>query len=150
MFRLRFSNAEIRKVTELIRMGVEAPVWLEDGPELRRWLHGADPSQLPSFARIWMATARLDRLRWGRTHDPVIELLGRLRAEARSGAPIRSRDLALDGRDLISMGLKPSPRFREIFEVLMDRVLEDPRLNRPELLKEMAMALVQGGEEDGP
>lgn len=144
MIRLRFSNAEIRTVTALLEVGLEAPVHLVSPPELRRWLHRADPDNLPSLARIWGAKARLDRCRWGREVDPVVGLYRRLRAEVRSGAPIRSGDLALDGRDLISLGFKPGPHFKDILETLMDQVLEDPGLNRPEPLREMALRTARG------
>jgi tRNA nucleotidyltransferase (CCA-adding enzyme) len=139
MIRLRFSNAEIRAVTELIRIGLDAPEGLQDPAGIRRWLHRADPGQLPSLARIWSATARLDHLRWGVEEGPLVGLLRRLRATSRSGVPLRSEDLALDGRDLISLGLKPGPHFREILQALMERVLEDPQLNRPELLREVVL-----------
>lgn len=149
MIRLRFSNAEIRTVTELIAAGLEAPIQLAASSDLRRWLHRADPGNLISLARIWGAKARLDRRRWGRETGPVLEIIRRLKAEIRSGAPIRSGDLALNGRDLISLGLRPGPRFKDILGTLMDRVLEDPSLNRPELLKEMALEFPteeKGGE----
>jgi tRNA nucleotidyltransferase (CCA-adding enzyme) len=69
----------------------------------------------------------------------VVRLIRRLRAEIRSGAPIRTGELALTGRDLIGMGLRPGPRFGEILERLMERVLDQPELNRPELLREIAL-----------
>lgn len=149
MIRLRFSNADTRIVTELIGAGMEAPLELQAGAELRRWLHRAGPGNLPALARIWVAKARLDDRRWGRESGPVVSLILRFRAEVRSGAPIRSEDLALTGRDLIALGLKPGPRFGEILEELMERVLREPALNRPELLREMAIdrSTGEGGGE---
>ncbi|MGW8265115.1 MAG: CCA tRNA nucleotidyltransferase [Longimicrobiales bacterium] len=139
MIRLRFSNADTRLVTELIGGGMEPPVGLRTPADLRRWLHRADPGNLASLARIWVAKARLDDRRWGRKSGSVLSLILRLRAEIRSGAPIRSEDLALTGRDLIALGMKPGPRFGEILEDLMERVLDEPDLNRPDLLREMAL-----------
>jgi len=145
MVRLRFSNAEIRTVTELIRAGLDAPVDVEDPAALRRWLHRSDPDQLPSLTRIWAAAARLDSRRWNLEVGRLVGLLRRLRKEIRSGSPIRSEELDLDGRDLISLGMKPGPHFREILEILMERVLDDPGLNRREILRPMALELA--GEE---
>jgi tRNA nucleotidyltransferase (CCA-adding enzyme) len=42
--------------------------------------------------------------------------------------------LAISGRDLIDMGMKPGPRFGRILEELLDLVLEDPTLNEAEAL----------------
>jgi tRNA nucleotidyltransferase (CCA-adding enzyme) len=52
------------------------------------------------------------------------------------GPPLRLEDLAVDGRDLIGLGLRPGPRFGHILQQLMDVVLKDPDLNtREQLLK---------------
>jgi hypothetical protein len=67
----------------------------------------------------------------------VASVCRRLRAELASGAPIDVDDLALNGRDLIRMGRKPGPIFGEILDTLLQRVLEDPELNRAEVLAEM-------------
>jgi hypothetical protein len=147
MVRGRFSNADIREVTELIGMGLEPPLDLSDPPRLRRWLHRADPDRLRSFGRIWMGKARLDQLRWGLGPAPVVDLLLRLRDQLRRRPPLRVEELALNGRDLIALGLKPSPRFGEILDHLMDEVLEDPNLNTRESLLEL-VELAQSGVEE--
>jgi tRNA nucleotidyltransferase/poly(A) polymerase len=149
MIRLRFSNAEIRTVTSLVRGGLEAPLWLTEGSNLREWLYRSGPEQLPSLARIWIAAARLDRLRWGLSPERLLGLIKCLRVEARSGAPLRLQDLALDGRDLISLGMRPGPRFREVLEMLMQRVLKDPDLNRREILEEIANRWMEEMEDEG-
>jgi tRNA nucleotidyltransferase (CCA-adding enzyme) len=146
MIRLRFSNAEIRTITELIQAGMEPPVHLEGGASLRRWLHRAGPEQLPSLVRIWAASARMDRLRKGKAVSAVVDLVGRLRGEIRSGAALRDGDLAIDGRDLISLGLRPGPRFGEILQSLMEEVLEDPGLNQKDLLRDRVLSQWASGE----
>ena len=55
----------------------------------------------------------------------------------REGPPLRLEDLAVDGRDLIGLGLKPGPRFGQILQRLMDEVLKDPELNTREQLLEL-------------
>jgi len=147
LFRCRFSNAEVAEVTELVGMGQEPPVAIEGGPALRRLLHHADPVRLPDLGRLWLGKARLDRMRWGTDPGSVVSLIRRLRNELIEGPPLRLGDLALDGRDLIAMGLEPGPRFGEILRGLMDRVLDDPGLNRKELLMGMVKAEVAGSGE---
>jgi tRNA nucleotidyltransferase (CCA-adding enzyme) len=57
----------------------------------------------------------------------------------RSGAPLTLSELALDGRDLIRLGLKPGPHFGDVLDGLLDFVLEDPERNTaPALEKRMA------------
>lgn len=140
MIRCRFSNAEVGAVTELLRMGLEPPLDLRTSRDRRQWLHRAGPALLRDFARVWLAKARLDNLRWGRNPAPVLDLIGSLRGEIRAGSPLTLEELAVDGRDLIAAGLKPGPRFGTILAGLMDRVLEDPGLNTRERLLELLRA----------
>lgn len=149
MMRLRFSNAEIRQVSELMEVGLEPPVALETGPELRRWLHSVGPGHLPALARIWIAKARLDALRWARDSRAIVTLIHRLRKEVRSGSPLDQADLAFDGRRLIAMGMKPGPRFGTILDALMDQVLEDPSLNDPETLQDLVLEWLES-EDPAP
>lgn len=137
LIRGRYSNQEIKEVTELIGKGLEPPLTLSAPPLLRRWLYRSDPDHLTSFGRIWLAKARLDQRLKGQDPGLVVGLLKALRQEVRSGAPLRVADLAVDGRDLIAMGFKPGPRFGEILEGLMDQVLEDPSLNTEGRLMEL-------------
>ena len=61
----------------------------------------------------------------------------------RSGRPpLLVSDLALDGRGLISIGLKPGPHFAQILGGLLDWVLQDPERNQHDLLVERAVELV--------
>ena len=46
-------------------------------------------------------------------------------------------DLAIGGKDLIEMGIKPGPEMGEILRQLLDRVLEEPELNKKENLGEI-------------
>jgi tRNA nucleotidyltransferase (CCA-adding enzyme) len=54
-------------------------------------------------------------------------------------------ELALDGGDLIRMGMKPGPQFRRVLEELLEQVLEDPALNAPERLEEIVQRMGVGG-----
>ena len=56
----------------------------------------------------------------------------------------RIADLAIGGKDLIELGLKPGPLFGEILEHLKDRILDDPsRNNRDWLIGEVKRYLAQ-------
>jgi len=147
LLRLRCSRADVRTVAGLVVAGTEAPLELESPSDLRRWLHRAGPQRFPDLARLWLAKARLDRRRYGRSdrEERTLALVGRMRRELGREPPLGQKDLALDGGDLIAMGLEPGPEFGEILAYLLDRVLEDPALNRRDILR----ALVREGRGEG-
>ena len=65
----------------------------------------------------------------------------RAKAVRAADSPLAISDLALDGRGLIALGLKPGPGFGVILEGLLDWVLDEPERNRRELLEERAKEL---------
>lgn len=139
--RLRFSNARIGRVTGLLAAGTAPPDARSDEATLRRWLSRRDPSCLPDLVRLWITRCRAGG---GTDPGPVIR---RLRRILRARPPLSVGDLALNGRDLIRLGLRPGPRFGRILEALLERVLDDPSRNRREWLEAEALALA-GAEED--
>jgi tRNA nucleotidyltransferase (CCA-adding enzyme) len=145
MFRLRFSRAEIDEVTGLIHAGLDPPPEMEDGQALRRWLHRATPPRAPAVFRVWLAKARLDAVRGERGPEPVLSLIRRLRDEMRRRPPLTLDELAFSGRDLIGMGLKPGPYFGEILSLLLDRVLEEPKMNEEARLRELVEESLERG-----
>ena len=66
-----------------------------------------------------------------------LERLARFRAvvEQERSSPHRLRDLALDGDDLIELGVRPGPQLGRILHDLLDAVVDEPELNtRDQLL----------------
>ena len=51
-----------------------------------------------------------------------------------AGAPFSVSDLAVDGRDLIELGLSEGPELGRILSRLLDRVIKEPALNERETL----------------
>ena len=64
-----------------------------------------------------------------------------------TGAPLTISDLALDGHDLIRMGLHPGPDFAQILNDLLDFVLEDPTQNERGILEARVGASSNSDEE---
>lgn len=56
----------------------------------------------------------------------------------REGECCSLRTLAVSGRDLIELGIKPGPAMGEILGMLLERVLEDPSLNEKKKLLSIA------------
>jgi len=126
--RLRGSNAEISRAQTISRAPGEPAA---DSPAaVRRWL-AASGSAANDLLQLW-------RLRRG-TDAPWSGTVTEIR---RRGDPLARGDLAIDGNDLIALGVPRGPRMGEVLDQLLDRVLDDPSLNTREqlsgLVKELA------------
>jgi hypothetical protein len=153
--RLRHSNARVAWISGLVGAGPELPDAGADGPLLRRWLSRVGRERVPDLIR-WAGARSRARGALARTGEqpggpgpPEVARAGRrIRRELASGAPLAVGDLAVSGRDLIALGLKPGPHFGVILEKLLDRVLEDPSANDPERLQGWALELAEVGADD--
>ncbi|SVB50287.1 uncharacterized protein METZ01_LOCUS203141, partial [marine metagenome] len=139
--RLRFSNATIAETTGLVGSSPFPPPEA-DGYTWRRWLAAIGPERISALARLGLARARARySLGMGDDRESLVNSWRQAKAIRLQRPPLEVSDLALDGRGLISIGLKPGPHFAQILDGLLDWVLEDPERNRHDLLVECAMEL---------
>jgi hypothetical protein len=102
----------------------------------RRWLRKIGPSRARDVLRLHIAFARgadadaAQRGELGRRAAGVLEVL-------RRGDPVTLKDLAIDGNDLMELGLEPGPGVGRILEDCLEAVIEDPELNRKETLLDL-------------
>lgn len=151
MERMRYSRADAERVSALVRTVAASPE-IGAGPALRRWLRQTRLLNRRDLFRIWIAHARLQAGLGGR--DPESAVLSRwkaVRAELAMHPPLTLADLALSGRDLIGLGLRPGPGFGDVLTHLLDLVLDDPSLNRRSALVRRARRYMDGrAQASGP
>ena len=143
LFRMRLSNAQVDRT---LRMVSAPPLPAPGAPEadFRRWLSGVGRDVWPASARVELAVARTrQELEVDPGGDPaaVVASWRKARRVRDAGPPLAVGDLALDGRGLIALGLRPGPRFGEILGALLDWVLEDPSRNQQDRLVERVLAM---------
>ncbi|HKJ03595.1 MAG TPA: CCA tRNA nucleotidyltransferase, partial [Longimicrobiales bacterium] len=140
--RMKLSNAQ---VDEVARRAAAPP--LPDagasGADVRRWLSAVGRERVSAVARLELARARTGG---AVSPETVVAAWRGCRKVLAQAPPLEVRDLAVDGRDLIRMGLRPGPRFGTLLEELLAWVLDDPARNEPELL--LARARRLAGDED--
>jgi tRNA nucleotidyltransferase (CCA-adding enzyme) len=125
--RLRASNAEIDRAAALVS-GPPAPD-SDDEPAVRRWL-----------AQVGDATGDLVTLATIRAGQ-VPDWAAAVQTIKERGDPLTRSDLAINGSDLLSLGVT-GPRVGEILTRLLDRVLENPALNARDRLLALARELI--------
>lgn len=122
--RLRFPSAEAGCITELVRYhDIE---FLPQKARVRRLLAKFGLDQLHRLLKIRecdnAAHSPLARARFEAGVLPFAALL----KEAAAGQSALSRaDLAVSGRDLIALGVRPGPQVGQMLQALLDAVLED-------------------------
>lgn len=128
--RLRFSNEERARIVALVRHHLicYAPDWTDAA--VRRWLRRVTPELAPDLYEIGVA----DALGKGRDAREDIDRLGELRARVEavlaSGAALSARDLAINGRDLMTeLNLAPGRTIGVVLERLVERVTDEPAEN---------------------
>jgi tRNA nucleotidyltransferase (CCA-adding enzyme) len=140
--RLKLSNDERARVTALIRHHVlgYTPEWTDAG--VRRWIRKVTPELAPDLYALCRAIARIRRDAEAEIAS-IDELSGRVTRQLAAGAALSTRDLKLNGRDLmISLGLAPGRIIGETLERLLELVTDDPALNEREALLAAARSML--------
>jgi tRNA nucleotidyltransferase (CCA-adding enzyme) len=139
--RLRYPNDLCDRVVRIVRFHPFA-LGTGDAVEARRLLalHGAGVTF--DLLDHWEADLH------GRDQSPRVEekleRVSRFRGvvEGEIESPHRLSDLAVDGTDLIQLGFEPGPALGRTLGDLLTAVVDDPALNRREVLLERAQALL--------
>jgi tRNA nucleotidyltransferase (CCA-adding enzyme) len=137
MKRLKSSNADTDRVVRLVRH--QPDLFPPDAPDsgVRRWLRDVGPELVNDLFRLrfalWRGRARVADATDARPDD-LIERVRTARRVVQEHPPLDTSDLAIGGGELRELGLTPGPGFGEILGTLLERVVEDPALNRRERL----------------
>ena len=139
--RLRFSNAEVRRVGALVESGLAPPAGLRDDLVRRRWMAAAvhsSPTALSDAFRVWRADSQAVA---AEGHREVQLAIAAIQRDLEVGVPMAVAELALDGADLLSRGWQPGPAVGAALRSLLVSVWRDPSLNTRAALLELADAL---------
>jgi len=149
LVRLKLSNSQTDETAERAQAPPLPPADAPDVP-FRRWLSKVGAHRLAAVARIELAEARAGSS--GRDPIELVAAWRRARGVLGTRPPLRLGELALDGDDLIRLGMRPGPQFGRILSTLLEWVLEDPARNRRESLEARALELARAepSEPGGP
>ncbi len=145
LYRLRFDRDTIQRVCHLIRyhMALHHYPDMTDAA-IRRLIRRVGPDSIDDLVLL----RRADRLASGTKKGPLSRgakrLLRRIDQVMAEDAAFSIRDLAVDGRDVMSIGgLSPGPRVGQILDQLLEMVLEEPELNTRQRLEAEILNLSQ-------
>jgi tRNA nucleotidyltransferase (CCA-adding enzyme) len=141
--RLKLSNDERARVAALVRHHVigYSTGWTD--ASVRRWIRRVTVDLAPDLYELASAIARSKGGDVSAELAAIEELRARATALVAAGAALSTRDLALNGRDLMAaLGVPPSRIIGETLERLLELVTDDPAANERETLLAAARALL--------
>ncbi|HEX6243815.1 MAG TPA: hypothetical protein VFZ61_23030, partial [Polyangiales bacterium] len=139
----RFSNQERDRLMRLVRHArVDAHEPLDD-VALRRLAHAVERPHLGDVGRLSALLACAHHGPDSGAAAQARELAQQLEALAQADVALSQKELAVTGNDLMrELGLAPGPKLGQLLAALLDRVLEEPALNRRHELVELARGLL--------
>ncbi len=138
MKRLKFSNAVQKRVAAVVKYHMRP---LNCGPSgLRRLIR-----DLGSYFEDWKDFKRADipsQVEGEKILAQLQKFEEMLAAEKIRLSKVTEKKLAIDGHDLISIGMQPGSELGRVLKALEEMVIEDPSLNSKEVLIERARGLI--------
>ena len=139
LHRLRFDNDTIAKVTKLIRYHDTRPE--PTAKQVRQLLNEIGEELFP----MYLAVRRADTMAQSSyMREEKLERIDQIEAEyleiIRKQECFSLKTLAITGKDLIRLGMKPGKEIGEILNLALDLVIENPSLNNKAYLMNFAAA----------
>lgn len=133
MHRLKFDNETIKKVTRLV---CYHDYRVEATPQnVRRAMNRIGVDLFPYYLAVRMADAKAQSTYRRREKIENIIAMRELYQEAiLNDQCVTLRQLAVSGRDLMALGMKPGRELGSMLSELLEFVIDDPRRNEKEIL----------------
>jgi len=145
--RMKFSNDERERIAALVRHHLfhYSDEWSD--ATVRRWIRRVGRERLDDLFLLNEADVSAK----GRDFSSDLEASARLKAHVAkvlaAGDALSARDLAVNGHDLMAIGVPRGPLLGKVIAELLDEVLGDPSLNERERLVERARAILAAHRE---
>jgi len=134
MKRLKFSADDIARVDNIIQHHMYYFTDETKDKTIKKFM------ALPEFKNILRARLADRKANLAKKGIPFSfkKLVRKIRVIQTTKQPVTVKDLAINGKDLIDLGLKPGPLFGKFLNNALELVLEQPEQNKKEILLEFA------------
>ena len=134
----KFSREQLEYVSLMIRQHQWRFTNESRDKTIKKWLEKVGKHRWRDLITLRMCDRKGNK---AKQHRPTItrkmkELMQTVQRILDYKEPTSQKDLAINGHDLISMGYKPGKLFKEIFDGLVELILDDPTNNTKEILLE--------------
>lgn len=134
MKRLKFSTVDIERVDNIIKHHMYYFTEETKDKTIKKFM------ALPEFKNILRARLADRKANLAKKGIPYSfkKLVKKIRVIQTTKQPVTVKDLAINGHDLMDIGLKPGPLFGKFLNNALEIVLENPEQNKREILLEFA------------
>jgi len=140
MHRLRFDNETTRKVVRLVRYHDERPRLTKES--VRKAIVRIGVDAFPDFFVVQRADIGAQSLYQIEQKEANIDKFQQLYREIIEEQDCLSiKDMEINGKELIEMGMKPGPELGDVLDTLFEEVVEDPKKNNRDYLFSKAKKL---------
>jgi len=145
--RLKASNQEIEDITHLIlnHMFSYTHDWTDSA--VRRFISRIGIDYLDRLFMLRDADLKATTGQCPDSTKELEELKQRINKELEERNAITLKDLAINGNDLIALGFQKDKRLGNTLNILLDKVIDDPKLNTKDDLLAIAQSLFQDQEK---
>jgi putative nucleotidyltransferase with HDIG domain len=140
--RLRYPEETVGRVASLIGNHMFSHRFHTAG-SIRRFIRRIGPELVPDQFALRIADMRAHRIGAEPTAE-FYEMRRMTMATLERGEPLSFKDLAINGEDVMALGVPEGREVGRILRTLLGAVLEDPSLNKREHLSSMARDLGDG------
>jgi tRNA nucleotidyltransferase (CCA-adding enzyme) len=135
--RLKFDNDTIRMVSRLVLYHDDRPAITDRS--VRRIMNRYGEECFPRIFEVQRADVLAQSLYHRQEKlDYIVHFEQQYRAVLEAGQCVKKSDLAINGRDLIELGIPQGKQLGEVLDRLFEQVLDQPELNTREKLLELA------------
>lgn len=145
VFRLKFSNDEQARIVALVRHHLfHYDAWSDQA--VRRWIKRVGPALIEDLYTLNEADLVGKGPIFGEGDlAPLLALKAHVEKVLAAGAALSTRDLAINGNDLMKeLGVKPGRIIGQTLEALLEVVLAEPADNERSILLERARQIIEG------
>jgi len=145
--RLRFSNDERERIVALVRHHLfHYDNWTDQA--VRRWIKRVGRDRIEDLYALNEADLVGKGPVFGETNlGPLLALKAHVEKVLAEGAALSTRDLAIDGRVLMSeLGMKPGRAIGVVLDALLEAVIADPTQNERDRLVALSRDLIARSE----
>lgn len=147
--RFKFDNKTIERVRTLVREHMSRYPKLRQG-SIKKLINRLGKENVDDFINLQLADIIGSKPPFD--FDTVIDLKREIKRVLEAEEPLSIKDLAINGEDLIDIGIQPGRRMGEILHELLQIVLESPGLNTKNYLLDIVrqMPLKDNVHETAP